>query len=108
MEEHHDRLLESGRMLGFTIPYSREELDAAAMAVLEGNGISDGYLRPVAWHGSEMMAGYAQHTKTHVAVAAWQWPAYFAPAARLTGLRMTVADLNRPSPETAPCPSHAA
>src|SRR3546814_3462630 len=68
MEEHHDRLLESGRMLGFTIPYSREEIDAAAMAVLEGNGISDGYLRPVAWRGSEMMAVSAQQTKTHVAV----------------------------------------
>src|SRR3546814_486513 len=108
MEEHHDRLLESGRMLGFTIPYSREEIDAAAMAVLEGNGISDGYLRPVAWRGSEMMAVSAQQTKTHVAVAAWQWPAYFAPEARLKGIRMTVADWKRPSPETAPCRSKAA
>src|SRR3546814_11677896 len=62
MEEHHDRLLESGGMLGFTIPYSRAEIDAAAMAVLEGNGISDGYLRPVAWRGSEMLAVSAQRS----------------------------------------------
>src|SRR3546814_5662403 len=55
-----------------------------------------------------MMAVSAQQTKTHVAVAAWQWPAYFAPEARLKGIRMTVADWKRPSPETAPCRSKAA
>ena len=108
MEEHHDRLLASGKALGFTIPYSREQIDAAAMAVLEANGIVDGYVRPVAWRGSEMMAVSAQQTRIHVAVAAWQWPAYFTPEARLKGIRMTVADWKRPSPETAPCHSKAA
>ena len=108
MEEHHDRLLASGKMLGFTIPYSREEIDAAAVAVLEANGIVDGYVRPVAWRGSEMMAVSAQQTKIHVAVAAWQWPAYFTPEARLKGIRMTFAEWKRPSPETAPCRSKAA
>ncbi|MGD1878412.1 MAG: branched-chain amino acid aminotransferase [Kiloniellaceae bacterium] len=108
MAEHHDRLLNSGKLLGFDVPYSREEIDAAAQAVLEANGIADGYLRPVAWRGSEMMAVSAQQTKIHVAVAAWQWPAYFTPEARLKGIRMTVADWKRPSPETAPCRSKAA
>src|SRR3546814_2166980 len=90
------------------IPYSRAEIDAAAIAVLEGNGIVDGYVRPVAWRGSEMMAVSAQQAKIHVAVAAWQWPAYFTPEARLKGIRMTVAEWKRPSPETAPCRSKAA
>jgi branched-chain amino acid aminotransferase len=108
MEEHHDRLLASGKMLGFTIPYSREEIDAAATAVLQANGIVDGYVRPVAWRGSEMMAVSAQQTSIHVAIAAWQWPAYFTPEARMKGIRMTIADWKRPSPETAPCRSKAA
>jgi branched-chain amino acid aminotransferase len=108
MAEHHDRLLNSGKLLGFKVPYSREEIDAAATAVLEANGIADGYVRPVAWRGSEMMAVSAQQTSIHVAVAAWQWPAYFTPEARLKGIRMTVADWKRPSPETAPCASKAA
>ncbi|MEQ8355167.1 MAG: branched-chain amino acid aminotransferase [Kiloniellaceae bacterium] len=108
MAEHHDRLLKSGKILGFQVPYSREEIDAAATAVLEANGITDGYVRPVAWRGSEMMAVSAQQTKIHVAVAAWQWPAYFSPEARMKGIRMTFADWKRPSPETAPCNSKAA
>jgi len=108
MEEHHDRLLKSGGILGFQVPYSREEIDAAAMAVLEANGISDGYVRPVAWRGSEMMAVSAQQTKIHVAIAAWPWPAYFSPEARMKGIRMTFADWKRPAPETAPCNSKAA
>ena len=108
MEEHHDRLLNSGKILGFQVPYSRAEIDAAAQAVLEANGISDGYVRPVAWRGSEMMAVSAQQTKIHVAVAAWQWPAYFSPEARMKGIRMTFGEWKRPSPETAPCKSKAA
>jgi len=108
MEEHHDRLIGSGKLLGFDVPYSREEIDAAAMAVLDANGISEGYVRPFAWRGSEMMAVSAQQTKIHVAVAAWPWPAYFSPEARLKGIRMTIADWKRPSPETAPCRSKAA
>jgi branched-chain amino acid aminotransferase len=108
MEEHHDRLLKSGKILGFNIPYSREEIDAAAMEVLEANGIVDGYVRPVAWRGSEMMAVSAQQTKIHVAIAAWPWPAYFSPEARMKGIRMTFADWRRPAPETAPCNSKAA
>ena len=108
MEEHHDRLLGSAKVLGFKFPYSREEIDAASIAVLEANGITDGYVRPVAWRGSEMMAVSAQQTRIHVAVAAWQWPAYFTPEARMKGIRMTVADWKRPSPETAPCKAKAA
>ncbi len=108
MEEHHQRLLDSGKLLGFDIPYSRAEIDEIAMAVLEANGIEDGYVRPVAWRGSEMMAVSAQHTKIHVAIAAWPWPAYFTPEARLKGIRMAMADYRRPAPDTAPCMSKAA
>ena len=70
MEEHHQRLLESAEILGFEIPFSRAEIDAAAMEVLAANGIVDGYLRPVAWRGSEMMGVSAQQNKIHLALAA--------------------------------------
>ena len=108
MAEHHDRLIHSGRVLGFELPYSREEIDAAAMAVLKANEISDGYIRPVAWRGSEMMGVSAQNTKINVAVAAWEWPAYFTPEARLKGIRMTISDWRRPAPDCAPTDSKAA
>ncbi len=108
MEEHHQRLLESANILGFEIPFSRAEIDAAAMEVLEANGIVDGYLRPVAWRGSEMMGVSAQQNKIHLALAAWEWPSYFSPEARLKGIRMAVADWRRPAPECAPIKSKAA
>src|SRR3546814_11474402 len=108
MEEHHDRLLASGKLLGFDIPYSRAEIDAAAIAVLECNGLVDGYVRPVAWRGREMLAVSAQQPKTHVAVAAWQWQAYFTLAPSLKGIRMPVAARNPPYQDTALSRSPAA
>ncbi len=108
MVEHHERFLESGNILGFQIPYDRQTIDQACQEVLRANGIVDGYLRPVAWRGSEMMAVSAQHTKIHVAIAAWEWPAYFTPEARLEGIRMTFAKYRRPSPDCAPVHAKAA
>ncbi len=108
MTEHHERLHKSARVLGFEIPYSIAEIDAASEQVLAANGIVDGYVRPVAWRGSEMMGVSAQKTKIHLAIAAWEWPAYFSPEARLKGIRMTVSDWKRPAPDTAPTDSKAA
>ncbi len=83
MTEHHERLAASAELLGFSLPYSVAEIDQASMEVLKANGIVDGYVRPIAWRGSEMMGVSAQHNRINVAVAAWEWPAYFSPEARL-------------------------
>ena len=108
MTEHHERLHYSAKVLGFEIPYSVAEIDAATEQLLEKNGIVDGYVRPIAWRGSEMMGVSAQQNTIHLAIAAWEWPAYFSPEARLEGIRMTVSDWRRPAPETAPVHSKAA
>jgi len=108
MSEHHERLHTSARLLGFEVPYGVEEIDAAALEVMRVNGIGDGYLRPVAWRGSEMMGVSAQKNRINVAIAAWEWPAYFSPEARLKGIRMTQAEWRRPAPDTAPTKSKAA
>ena len=74
MSEHHERLHYSAEVLGFKIPYSVAEIDAAAMAVLRENNLTDAYVRPVAWRGSEMMGVSAQHNRINLAIAAWVWP----------------------------------
>ncbi|HFD15878.1 MAG TPA: branched-chain amino acid aminotransferase [Rhodospirillales bacterium] len=102
LEEHSQRLIDSGRLLGFEIPYSREELDRATMETIAANGLSDCYVRPVAWRGSEQMGVSAQKTRIHVAIAVWEWGAYYPE------LRLTHAIFRRPSPETAPVHSKAA
>jgi len=108
LREHTDRLIESGRILGFEIPYTADEIDAACKETVAAQNITDGYVRPVAWRGSEMMGVSAQETKINLAVAVWEWPSYFDPAERLKGIRLDMAEYRRPAPETAPCKSKAA
>ena len=108
LREHQERLIRSAELLDFVIPYSLEELIAAAEEAVKAQGIVNGYVRPVAWRGSEMMAISAQHNRVHVAIAAWEWPAYFGKEAKEKGLRLAIAKWKRPSPETEPTASKAA
>ena len=108
LEEHTRRLLESARLLGMKLPYTEEQLNAANEEVLRANNLTDAYLRPVAFRGSEMMAVSAQHTKIHVAIATWQWPSYFDPKEKLRGIRLDIAAWRRPAPDTAPTKAKAA
>jgi branched-chain amino acid aminotransferase len=108
LREHSQRLIDSGKILGFDIPMTVEEIDAATNAVVKANNISDGYVRPLAWRGAEQMGVSAQLSKIHVAIATWEWPAYFSPEARLKGIRMKWAKWSRPAPNTAPTASKAA
>ena len=54
------------------------------------------------------MAVSAQQTKTHVAIAAWEWPSYFDPETKMKGITLDIADWKRPSPESAPVHAKAA
>lgn len=108
LQEHTERLFASATSLGFEIPYSVDEINQANYDVLTANKIVDGYLRPVAWRGSEMMGVSAQANKIHVAVAAWEWPSYFDPEARANGIKLQWSEWRRPSPETIPCKTKAA
>ncbi|TNE36620.1 MAG: branched-chain amino acid aminotransferase [Alphaproteobacteria bacterium] len=108
LREHTERLFESAKILGFEIPYTMDEIDVANYAALEAQGLQDGYVRPVAWRGSEMMGVSAQSSKINVAVAVWEWPSYFDPAERLKGIRMNISDWRRPAPDTIPCKAKAA
>lgn len=108
LTEHTERLHHSAGVLDFEIPYSAAEIDAACEELIKRSGIVDGYVRPVAWRGSEMMGVSAQNNRINVAIAAWEWPAYFSPEARLKGIRMTISKWRRPAPDTAPTDSKAA
>ncbi|MBZ3692341.1 branched-chain amino acid aminotransferase [Phyllobacterium calauticae] len=108
LNEHTERLHESARILGFTIPYSVEELNDACRKLLAKQGFQDAYVRPIAWRGSESMGVSAQNNRINVAIAIWQWPSYFDPAQKLKGIRLDMAEYRRPDPKTAPSKSKAA
>ncbi len=107
LRDHTNRLINSGRLLGFEIPFTADEIDSACKAILNANNLADAYIRPVAWRGSEQLAVSAQMTKIHLAIAAWPWPNLFG-ANRIKGIRLAVAEWRRPDPRTAPTASKAA
>jgi branched-chain amino acid aminotransferase len=108
LTEHTERLHVSANILGFTIPWSVAEIDAATIDLLKRQGFQDAYVRPIAWRGSEMMGIAAQKNTIHLAIAIWQWPSYFDPAQKLKGIRLDMAEYCRPDPRTAPTRAKAA
>lgn len=108
LREHSERLRLSASIMGFDLPWSAEEIDNACNEVLKANGLTDAYLRPVAWRGSEQMGVSAQRTKPHLAIAAWEWGKYFAPEIAEKGIRLDIAPWRRPAPYTAPVHAKAA
>lgn len=107
LTQHTERLFRSAEILDFQIPFTVAEIDAACKETCARNGLTDCYVRPIAWRGSEQIGVSAQQTKIHVAIAAWEWPSYFKPEEKAKGIRLTFAKYRRPDPATAPTASKA-
>ena len=108
LTEHTERLFRSAEILDFQIPFTVAQIDEACKQTAAKNGLTNCYVRPLAWRGPEQIGVSAQSTKIHVAVAAWEWGSYFDPALTRKGIRLTYAKYRRPSPDTAPTASKAA
>jgi len=108
LQEHTERLFYSAETLGMEMPYTIEEINQACRDTLKDQGLSNAYVRPVVWRGSEMMGVSAQANRINVAIAVWEWPSYFAPEERLKGIRLDRAHYRRPDPATIPCFAKAA
>lgn len=106
--EHSERLHNSAGILDMKVPLSVEELDEVKYEVCKKNGLTDAYIRPIAWRGGEQMGVAAQKTKTHLAVAAWFWGSYFDAEKRDKGISLKTARWRRPAPTCAPTQSKAA
>jgi len=108
LAEHSARLIRSGRILDFEIPFSQAEIESASIGVCARNGLTDCYIRPIAWRGAETIGVAAHNSRIHLAIACWQWPSYFTPDQKVKGIAMTWGKYRRPSPDTAPTASKAA
>ncbi len=100
--EHTARFFYSAKRMGFEIPYSEDEINKACVETVKTQKVQNGYVRPIAWRGSEMMAISAQHTKIHVAIATWEWGSYFDPNLKLKGIKLNISKWRRPAPNTIP------
>ena len=108
LEEHTDRFFYSADRMGFKIPYSKDQINEASKKIISIQKVNNGYVRPVAWRGSEMMAISAQQTKIHVAIATWEWGSYFDPKLKTEGIKLNISKWKRPSPESIPWDTKAA
>ena len=108
LEEHTERLFYSAKRMGIEVPYSREEINEACKSIVKIQKVKNGYVRPLIWRGSEMMAISAQKNKIHVAIATWEWGSYFDPKLKLNGIKLNISNWRRPAPNTIPWDTKAA
>ncbi len=107
--EHTERFHRSAEMLGFSIPYSIDEIEKAKYAVLEKMNLKDAYVRPVAWRGSETLSVSTKGSNDiRVAICVWEWPSYYGKEMMEKGLKLQWSEWARPAPNMAPVASKAA
>lgn len=105
---HSERLLASGKLIDFEIPYSVEDIEAAKEAALQANGLSDAYVRAFAWRGAGPDMGVASsRNPVRMAVAVWSCGNYYGDA-KMKGAKLDIAKWRRPDPATAPSQAKAA
>ena len=102
LEEHTERLFYSAERMGITVPYTQTEINDACRKIVNIQKVQNGYVRPLIWRGSEMMAISAQKNKIHVALATWEWGSYFDPKLKLNGIKLNISKWRRPAPNTIP------
>lgn len=106
--DHSNRLHKSAEYIDFQIPWTVDEIEAAKQQVLQAGNLSDGYVRAVAWRGAgEDMGVASARNPVHLAIAAWEWGAYYGDA-KTQGAKLDISKWKRPSPETIPCHAKAA
>ena len=108
LEEHTERLFYSAKRMGITVPYTQAEINDACRKIIKIQKVQNGYVRPLIWRGSEMMAISVQKNKIHVAIASWEWGSYFDPKLKLNGIKLDISKWRRPAPNTIPWDTKAA
>jgi len=95
LKEHTDRLFRSAHILGMKMPFDKETISQAQKDAVRMNNLESGYIRPMAFYGSEAMGISAKTLSTHLIVAAWPWGAYLGAEALENGIRVKTSSFAR-------------
>lgn len=95
LEDHTDRLFNSAHILGIKMPYDKKTITAAQVEAVRVNNLESGYIRPMAFYGSEAMGISAKNLSVHVIVAAWPWGTYLGKEALENGIRVKTSSFTR-------------
>ena len=102
LKEHTNRLFYSAKRMGMNVPYTVDEINNATSEIVSVQKTLNGYIRPIIWRGSEMMAISAQKNKINVAIATWEWGSYFDPNLKTDGIKLDISSWRKPSPNSIP------
>jgi branched-chain amino acid aminotransferase len=102
LQEHTDRLFYSAKRMGMKVPYTTDEINKASREIVDIQKTQNGYIRPIIWRGSEMMAISGQKNKINVGIATWEWGSYFDPKLKTEGIRLDISSWRKPSPDSIP------
>jgi branched-chain amino acid aminotransferase len=95
LREHTDRLFRSAHILQMPMPFDKDTLNEAQLAVVRENKLQSAYLRPMCFYGAEGMGLRADNLKVHVIVAAWEWGAYLGKENLERGIRIRTSSFTR-------------
>jgi branched-chain amino acid aminotransferase len=95
LREHMRRLADSGKILGFPLPYSIAELEQATRDVIRANKLKECYIRPLAFLGLGELGVYAPKNPVNVCIAVWPWGAYLGDDGLRNGIRAKVSSFTR-------------
>jgi branched-chain amino acid aminotransferase len=95
LHDHTNRLFRSAHILNFPMPWTKDEINEAQVTVVRENGLKEAYLRPMCFFGSEGMGLRAEGLKPHCIIAAWEWPNYLTPEARVDGIKVRTSSYTR-------------
>jgi branched-chain amino acid aminotransferase len=107
LEEHTKRLFNSAHILGMKMPFDKATISEAQRMVVRENNLESGYLRPMAFLGSEAMGISAKNLSVHVIVAAWPWGAYLGQEALERGIRVKTSSFSRHHSNVTMCKAKA-
>ena len=95
LQEHTERLFNSARIFQMAMPYDQATINEAQKEVIRANKLESGYLRPLAFYGSEKMGVSPKGAKVHVVIAAWPWGAYLGAEGMEKGIRVKTSSFTR-------------
>lgn len=107
LQEHTDRLFRSAHIMKMKIPYTNDEINEASKAAVKINNLSQAYIRPMVFYGSQAMGLRAKGLKTHVIIAAWEWPSYMSPESLEQGIKVRTSSYTRHHVNVSMCKAKA-
>ena len=107
LQAHTDRLFRSAHILGMSIPYDKDTINAAVRAAVRENKLESGYIRPMCFYGAEGMGLRADNLKVHAIVAAWSWGSYLGEEGQRNGIRVRTSSYSRHHVNVTMCKSKA-